>query len=444
MPDKILYICGEFSTNRVEDINAKYLILGSLASMFSVRSHPLAQSIDAGLDKAELFNTITRCHVFVFIFSKETVDDTYYLNQFGIAKAYGIPVIGVREPSYFMPNPLPEQFYFTEIVDYTGEIRDGKSNRGIHGPKKQFVLADALVQDFRTAMVYAPEFHKSCFQRLLHKVSQAFNRSENEKQFYAALKEQPQVTPFKEISNEKQHVQNKMPKCPKCGFCFNKQLIRTPPLQRASSTGSLLRKGDAFEADSTQQKSCFQGKKPTLQPTTIIIPGPPYLIKNHDLRVRAQLVHSATTRNQGQKPIEPFKGKLQSRSSMLHKVIQETVDQKQENNTDLILKPGEKRETIENTDLNRSRMLRKQSRVSNASWADKLKLKLRRQSSLPVIPTTYLVTSPAGDKQLSFVKYPPDSFLLSPRQSLLPTFSEDEEQETIHISRTPSPDGSSW
>ncbi|XP_031548833.1 uncharacterized protein LOC116286455 isoform X2 [Actinia tenebrosa] len=447
MPDKIIYVCGEFSTNKVEDINAKHMILGSLATVFSVRTHPFIQSIDAGLDRTELFNTITRCHVFVFIYSKETVDDTYYLNQYGIAKAYGIPVIGVREPSYFMPNPLPEQFYFTEIVDYTGEIRDGNSNRGIPGPKKQFLLADALVQDFKTAMVYASEFHKSCFQRLLHKVSQAFNRTENEKTFYANLKEQqPQIMPFKDVSKAEKPKNKMIPKCPKCGFCFNKQLIIAPSLQRASSTGSLLRKGDAFEGESAAQKPQLQNKKPILQPTTISIPCPPYLIKNHDSKARTQLSSSATTtRNHGQKPIEPFKGKLQARSSMLHKVIQETVDKKQENTIPEFVPKGERKETEgENMDPNakETRTLRKQSRISNASWADKLKLKLRRQSSLPVIPTTYLVTTPAGsDKQLSFVKYPPDS--LSPRQSLLPIFSEDEEQETIHISRAPSPDGGS-
>ena len=449
MPDKIIYVCGEFSTNRVEDINSKHLILGSLASMFSVRTHPLIQSIDAGLDRTELFNTITRCHVFVFIYSKETIDDTYYLNQYGIAKAYGIPVIGVREPSYFMPNPLPEQFYFTEIVDYTGEIRDGKSNRGIPGPKKHYLLADALIQDFKTAMVYAAEFHKSCFQRLLHKVSQAFNRTENEKKFYENMKEhQPQITPFKDCTKAEKPKNKLIPKCPKCGFCFNKPLHVTPPLQRASSTGSLLRKGDAFEGESSNSSKPLN-KKPVLQPTTISIPCPPYLIKNHEPKTRTQLSSSATsTQNQGHKPIEPFKGKLQARSSMLHKVIDETaVDKKRDTIPDCILKGERKEIPEENTDPNAKEMrtLRKQSRISNASWTDKLKMKLRRQSSLPVIPTTYLVTTPAGsDKQLSFVNYPPDSLLLSPRQSLLPIFSEDEEQETIHISRAPSPDGSSW
>lgn len=449
MPDKIIYVCGEFSTNKVEDINSKHLILGSLATVFSVRTHPFIQSIDAGLDRTELFNTITRCHVFVFVYSKETVEDTYYLNQYGIAKAYGIPVIGVREPSYFMPNPLPEQFYFTEIVDYTGEIRDGKSNRGIPGPIKQYLLAEALVQDFKTAMVYTPEFHKSCFQRLLHKVSQAFNRAENEKKFYANLKEQqPQITPFKEVSKTEKPKNKVIPKCPKCGFCFNKQLIMAPPLQRASSTGSLLRKGDAFEGESAAQKPGLQSKKHVLQPTTIAIPCPPYLIKSYESKARTQLSSSATTRNHGLKPMEPFKGKLQARSSMLHKVIHETVDKKQENTIpEFVPKEESKEKEGENTDPNAKEMrtLRKQSRISNTSWADKLKMKLRRQSSLPVIPTTYLVTTPAGsDKQLSFVKYPPDSLLLSPRQSLLPIFSEDEEQETIHISRAPSPDGSSW
>lgn len=442
MTDKIIYLCGEFSSIRMEDVNSKCLILGNLASLYSVRSHPVVDTIDTNFDKTELYTTITRCHVFIFIFSKETVNDTFYLNQLGIAKAYGVPVIGVREPSYFMPNPLPEQFYFTEIVDYTGVIRDGRSDRGVHGvAKKQLLLADALIQDFKTAMVYAPEFHKSCFQRLLHKVSQAFNRSENEKKFYSSVKDQRKVTPFKELLNtaQEQAAKNKIPKCPKCGFVLNKHLSKTPTLQRASSTGSLLRKGDAFEGESSlQQKQLFQSKKTTLQPTTIVIPAPPYTAKN---QIRSSIQNNPTIRYpQPHKVNEPFIGKLQSRHTTIHK---EDVDKKDNEN----IKKGESKNDSEKTaqDNNRNNSLRKQSRVGNGGWTDKLRLKLRRQSSLPVIPTTYLVTSPAaGDKQLSFVKYPPDSFLLSPRQSLLPIFSEDEEQETIHISRPPSPDGSSW
>lgn len=453
MTEKIIYICGEFpNTNRVADINSKCLILGSLASLYSVRTHPIADAIDTSFDKTELYNTITRCHVFVFIFSKDTVNDSFYLNQFGIAKAYGVPVIGVREPSYFMPNPLPEQFYFTEIVDYTGDIRDGRSNRGIHGAKKQFILADALIHDFKTAMVYAPEFHKSCFQRLLHKVSQAFNRSENEKKFYSNLNtEQPKVTPFKDLPNSMQqaNVATKPSKCPKCGFSLNKQLLKTPTLQRASSTGSLLRKGDAFEqGEIMQQKQLTHGRKTTLQPTTIVIPAPsPNMVKNHDFKIRSTTQNTLTVRQQygPQKVLEPFKGKLQTRVSTLQK---ENIDSKPDN--DNIIKNETENSSMKTdnssmTELdNKNKVLRKQSRVGNGNWTDKLRIKLRRQSSLPVIPTTYLVTSPAGDQQLSFVKYPPDSFLLSPRQSLLPLFSEDEEQETIHISRAPSPDGSNW
>lgn len=418
------------------------MILGNLASLFSVRTHPVVDNIDTSFDKTELYNTITRCHVFVFIFSKVTANDTFYLNQFGIAKAYGVPVIGVREPSYFMPNPLPEQFYFTEIVDYTGKIRDGRSNRGVHSAKKQFLLADALVQDFKTAMVYAPEFHKSCFQRLLHKVSQAFNRSENEKNFYTNT-DQVKVTPFKELSNATvpEKVVNQTPKCPKCGFSLKKQLSKVPTLQRASSTGSLLRKGDAFDGETSQQKQFHAGKKTTLQPTTIIIPAPPYNVRNQDFKIRSHTQTIITSRQQQatQKVMEPFKGKLQTRSTTLQKEDTNKLSDKENN-----IQTADTKSENTQSEQDKSKILRKQSRVGNGSWTDKFRFKLRRQSSLPVIPTTYLVTSPAGDKQLSFVKYPPESFLLSPRQSLLPIFSEDEDQETIHISRAPSPDGSSW
>ncbi|XP_032240243.2 uncharacterized protein LOC116619495 isoform X2 [Nematostella vectensis] len=446
----LVYICGDFASEKADDEHLKALVLSSVATHFCTRSHPNVRSIDSHFDKAELYHTITRCYAFIFIFSKETIDDTFYLNQYGIAKAYGVPIIGVREPSYFMPNPLPEQFYFTEIVDYTGENRDGKSNRILHGPVKAHPsLAEALLQDFKMAMVYAAEFHRSCAPRLLHKVNQACTRSENEKQFYAELTRSQQqhnvsVAPI-EIA-PKNNSPATAHKCPKCGLNLNKHQAKPSPLIRASSTGSLLRKSDAFDIDHFKPY-----KKTALQPTTISIPALQYVRANTAERRTRSPIQTVTTwapqkKTTPHKPIEPFRGKLQTRHSHLYGENEnrdEGNKPSQENLTEkILLGKGNDSKVAEMP--SKSRTIRKQSRVSNTSWSEKLRLKLRRQSSLPVIPTTYLVTSPSGkEKQLSFVKYPPEKSGNTPRNSLLPVFSEDEEQETIHISRAPSPDTSS-
>lgn len=405
--DGIVFICGE---SKVTDLacstkaaTLRELILANLAVCWATRTHPPVNSHEPKQDLTELSQTIARSHVFVFIYSKETIGDRFFLNQYGIAKAHGVPVVGVRLANYFLPNHLPEQYYFTEIVTYSSDT------------KSKETLADSLISDFKGAMVYARDFHKSCIERLRHKVKNAYNRKERGTRFVVSMSESPPRIETKQTPKT-------TGKCPRCGH-----LVRstTPKLQRASSTGALLRRSEGFETETNnyERKPSARGRTP-FQPATIQIPTPFSTRRNP---VVAKTINENWT---GKKSatMEPFKATVKTKAAALT----ESHEGSKENEENL----------SKNSETERSKALRRQSRTTN-TWTDRLKNKLRRQSSLPVIPTTYLVTTPDGlEKQISFVKYPPDKPEPSSRRCSggLPLFSEDEELETIHISRAPSPE----
>ena len=440
--NQVIYVCGEQNQPyTLENPSLRDLIISNLAVHWSIRTHPTANALDPRNEVADMYQTIARSHVFVFIYSKETIEDSYYLNQYGIAKAYGVPVVGIRMPSYILPNPLPEQYYFTEIIDYSSETRGDPKKHGRLNTanKKRKMLTDVLIHDFRNAMVYATDFHKSCIERLLHKVNSSYIKSEKEKRIFAALSNNngnrnPQCNGGKDVSLGWKY-QAGFPKCPKCGFVTKR--TATPTLQRASSTGSLLRKSNAFENESAASKNA---KRTALHPSTIQISSP-YLARS-PLKIKMRTQPPKTTdigwdQNQKEKKyVEPFRGTLQPRATTVgnDKIVH---SEKTEKDSKLPSTEQGKEETQRGT-------FRKQARVSN-SWTEKLRNKLRRQSSLPIVPTTYLLTTPDGlQTTMHFVKYPPEKKEPpSPRGRDVGIFSEDEEGE-IHISRVPSPDAPSF
>ena len=114
--NQLVYICGEQNQPHTLDKSSlRDLMISNLAVYWSIRTHPAANSLDPRNEIAEMYEAIARSYVFVFIYSKETIEDSFYLNQYGIAKSYGVPAVGIRMPSYILPNPLPEQYGMNSI-----------------------------------------------------------------------------------------------------------------------------------------------------------------------------------------------------------------------------------------------------------------------------------------------------------------------------------------
>ena len=412
--DPLVYICGEaYLKNSTESPSLRDIIISDLAVLWAVRTHQMPDGcVDTRNGNDDLFRVICCSSVFVFIFSKKTLDDSFFLNQYGMAKSYDIPVVGVRLTNYFLRSPLPEQYFRTEVVNNS----NCAANRNVPEATKKVSLAEHLINDFKSAVVYGPDFHRSCMERLTHKVAQACNKRENEKAFV-----EPTVKHVSKgsLENKRNEYPKSAAKCPKCGFPVRD--FGPPKLQRASSTGSLLQRSNTLVQFPCKVTATRNGRTP-LQTSRIQIPSP-----------RAVKTSQRTENT--------------SYGNWTFKLDRKLVEPKIQAKPGLVLSPEspnkEETEFTTNESTTNPKIFRQQSRGSNGSWTERLRNKLRRQSSLPVIPTTYLVTTPDGvEKQISLVKYPPEKReIRSPLGSDSTTvFSEDEDQETIHISRVPSPD----
>ena len=440
LKEPLVFVCGEAYLNSPNSSpSLRDIVVSSLVQRWATRTHPKAETIDPRQDTSmEIFQTISHASAFVFIFSKKTLEDSFFLNQYGIAKSYNVPIVSMRLTNYFLRNPLPEQYYRTEIIDNSGKESNDEAK---HAVVKTVSLADHLIVDFKNAMVYGKDFHKSCIERLMHKVSKACGQRENIKTF---LKLSVETIANVCKVNTRNVKPNAPTKCPKCGFLLPN--FAPPKLQRASSTGSLLRRSHTLEflpygGTSNQRTSTPRNRTP-LQPTTIQFPSPQVAkpvkrsetiphgnwTQKFDIKVQVEpKIHSKSTSEYSLTCSE------QSRASS----VTSSENSREEPKASPPPPPSKP--------VTNPKIFRRQSRVSNGSWTEKLRSKLRRQSSLPVIPTTYLVTTPDGfEKQISLVKYPPEKQEPSSRRgSDNAIFSEDEDQESIHLSRVPSPDAPS-
>ena len=438
LKEPLVFVCGEAYLNSPHSSSSlRDIVVGSLVQRWATRTHPKAETVDPRQDTSmELFQTISHASAFVFIFSKKTLEDSFFLNQYGIAKSYNVPIVSMRLTNYFLRNPLPEQYYRTEIIDNSGQESDDEAK---HAAVKTISLADHLIADFKNSMVYGKDFHKSCIERLMHKVLKACGQRENMKTF---LERSVETLANVCKVNTRNVKPNAPTKCPKCGFLLPN--FGPPKLQRASSTGSLLRRSHTLEllpyGGALNQKTPTPRNRTPLQPTTIQFPSPQ--VAKPVKRGQTIPLGNWTQKFDKKVHVEP---KIQSKPTSEHSRSSSEQSRASSVTSSENSREEPKASPPPSKPVTNPKIFRRQSRASNGSWTEKLRSKLRRQSSLPVIPTTYLVTCPDGfEKQISLVKYPPEKQEPSSRRGSDSTiFSEDEDQESIHISRVPSPDAPS-
>ena len=441
----LLFVCGEAYLNSSNcSTSLRDIVVTSLATRWPTRTHPKRTEIldPRQHDSMEMFDTISNASVFVFVFSEKTLEDSFYLNQYGVAKSYGVPVIGVRLTSFFLRNPLPEHFYRTEIVNNSGNEPKIEGKRSC---VKTISLADQIICDFKNAMVYGGDFHKSCIERLMYKVCKAYVPRENVKTFIERS--------FESLANvyslnKRNAKPNAQALCPKCGFLLPD--FEPPKLLRTSSTGSLLRRSQTMEQIPVFENHCISSSyrsstprnRTPLQPTTIQFPSPQVFKAVKKMEIPSQGNWIQRHDNKPQK----VESKIQAKTNLEPPGASSEISRSSSAGSGTISETIREEIKTSSTTTNAPKIFRRQSRVSNGSWTDKIRNRLRRQSSLPVIPTTYLVTTADGlEKQISLVKYPPEKREPSSPRSNDSTsmFSDDEDQETIHISRVPSPDAPS-
>ena len=447
-----IFVCGESlaSAGEAPMSSTKAVLLANLAPNWAVRTHHEADGTDPRADKETLFRNIASSYVFLFIFSEETSMNAFYLNQLGISLARGVPVVGVREPSYIMPNPLPEHFYSTEVVDLTeGRRSDGRGRPS--GQRGKAILANLLIELFRGAVVYTVDFHKPCLERLFRKVTDAFARSAKERCFPPGFTDHGR-TPGKGAETAGQKVWTSvggLAKCPKCGSPVKTQR-KTSVLRKTNSVDNLLKKETALRATSRQQrrdaphlvitKSVLQPVLPLQSSFSKIVfhPGP----RRPATSVVRQTASSKSAGSAETRVDDPRdnRGSRPTSSKSCNAISDNSPPIKEVKRAGM--KRDDERESVaketSNVEENEGTFVRRKKSSTTGFITNRRGAFLRKMSSLPCIPTTYLVTDPASDAP-AFVKYPPVSDDLSGDDANVPEFTDDEDKETIHISRRPSP-----
>ena len=450
----VVFICGENSLNEDDYIlPTKSILTANLATNWPVRTHYDPNGNDPRSNNDTLSRNISASHVFLFIFSEETTVDAFYLNQLGIAFARGIPIVGIREPSYIMPNPLPEHYYSTEIIDLSSG-----DNRNRPRSRSKTILSNLLIESFRNAVVYTTDFHKSCIERLFRKVTDAYTKVEKER----TLPPSVTVTDYaRSVNTSEPTTRQKLwtsvsgsTKCPKCGTMV-KTNRKTSALRKTNSVDHLYKKETSRPA--SRQKAATPQlviTKSVLQPvggqqnfsknifnggsrrpaTSVVRKVSSARVAGREIDIgHCESVQSRPTSTKSCNAISTTRDKetngrhvgIEELEAKLNELAKVNSKDAKEN----------KNKTTHSID-NGEKLARKKSTtgvVTNRRGAF-----LRKMSSLPCIPTTYLVAEP-GNEVPAFVKYPPVNGTLTVGDTNVPEFTDDEDKETIHISRRPSP-----
>lgn len=453
----VVFVCGD---NKLTDddyiLPTKSILIANLATNWAVRTHYDPNGGDPRSNKDTLFRNISSSYVFLFIFSEETTTNAFFLNQLGIAFARGVPIVGIREPSYIMPNPLPEHYYATEIVDLTCTSGD---RRNRPRSRNKAILSNLLIESFRSAVVYTTDFHKSCIERLFRKVTDAYTKSEKERIVPPSLT----VTdcarngiPAEPTMRQKFWASvGGCTKCPKCGTTI-KTNQRRAALQKTNSVDHLYKK-EGSRPTSRQQVATPQLviTKSVLQPL-----GGQQNFSRNIFNARSQRPATSVIRKSSSARVHGGRREIElSHHDAVHSRPTSTkscnaisitraggkFNQKHIGIENLGTKPNglvevedvkENKNTIAPFRENCEKVARKKS--TTGFLTNRRGAFLRKMSSLPCIPTTYLVAEP-GSEAPAFVKYPPVNGTLTVGDPNVPEFTDDEDKETIHISRRPSP-----
>lgn len=121
---KCVYICGKSNSAAVwEFFSLKGRLVSDLSLNCFVRTHP-----SPVVDMIDSYCAIASSNAFVFILNNHTLYDPDCLNQLGVAILYNIPVIAVRIENFELPKPLPLRFYETRFVDKRGSASTVKKD----------------------------------------------------------------------------------------------------------------------------------------------------------------------------------------------------------------------------------------------------------------------------------------------------------------------------
>ncbi len=167
LSSRLVYICGkDCSSNSTISATLKEKLTIDLARHCFVRSHasPIENLIEA-------YYAIISSHAFIFVLDTQSICDIDCLNQLGVAVSCNVPVIAVRESNYVLPKILPAKFYQTRIAHKSSQLH--VDNRAVIEPSPvsenstPVTLASVITSCFENAIRLHPSRYGKFLEQLL-------------------------------------------------------------------------------------------------------------------------------------------------------------------------------------------------------------------------------------------------------------------------------------
>jgi len=427
---KLVYICGKsYSTGMSECFSLKGKLIADLSLTCFVRTHscPVVDMIDA-------YCAIASSSAFIFVLNEETLYDPECLNQLGVAILYNIPVIAVRIESFELPRPLPLRFYETRFVDKRINMRP---------PKKDSMQND---MPLTLAAVVIGCFESSIICKATSYVS--FVKEVNRALSSITLDDAAEVAPSEEEGALKADAKvTAQIRHPRSG------------LGSSRTTRKILRNGGLSSSAHKQKglQSIYGGEQRILSRQTLVnrlsykktdvslspVPSP---LNRNGKRSPRVIGRQAFQREHTPNSAKEKENRIGYDENSPRIININSMEQK---GNILVASPGIPRGKIDdiskstsNSELNLSAQPAKSENELSVPVIGPKGQKLRRYSSLPVVPTQYLVASDKKSGSPQIMSFPPpnSSQCASPRSESPYLFNSDElEFDPIHISRTCTP-----
>ena len=335
---------------------------------------------------------ITQSKAFIFIMDEHTINNDQCLTLLGTAIAYDVPVISIRTVGYALPNKLSKLYEEMDIIDRS-KINDlSKKNSQL---PTVTTLDNALKTLFNQSVLFHERMLKKCVNDIQNTISKV--------KFKVGV-----YTRYTSSSlNKQKSIESRLSNCSPIQAASHIDRTISPSLTIEPYPLNVLPKSNKYRKNMVGKQEVSDWSNNTTRKTYNF----PKKNKNSISQARLQNASSAKRRNH---ITSVTKNIMQEQSFLLQENIK--LEMPDVNSTDE--KPEE-------------RKLKKPQEI---------RLQLRRSSSVPNIPTNYLVAE--GDKDsLKVYRFPlsPNTLRKKPSFTLSPRISFEENDSYIHISRINSP-----
>ena len=429
---KLVYVCGKsYSSTMSECFSLKGKLVADLSMTCFVRTHacPVADLIDA-------YCAIAASHAFIFVLNEKTLYDPDCLNQLGVAILYNIPVIAVQIEGFELPKPLPLRFYETRFVDKRANASSSKKDTTQNDIP--LTLAGVILGCFENSIICKATSYVSFLREVVRVLSTVNNITGGNKN--------PDMLPSDEEGATNNEVKSNQVRHARSGLGSSRTSRKT---LRNGNTSSAVHKQKGLQSIyGADQK--FHNRQPLLNR---------FAYKKIDLNLST--VPGSLNRN-GKRPPKIIgrqafqrehasnsaKGKENRARSNEHSFSNSSTNSVVQRGNMLIATSSisqvdvvEITKSTSSSSLNLSMQPAKSENELLVPVVGPKGQKLRRYSSLPVVPTQYLVASEKKSGSPQIMSFPPPSSKrsLTPRSDSPYFFNDELEFDPIHISRTCTP-----